>query len=111
MMAGLRQLLWPEDESHPQLAALQAQLFRRLLVERHLAVPEPVQEHLLRHLPRTPAALRLAAARLDRAAFSARAQITRPLAAAALAGLLDADEDDTSMTDAPAPSRPDRRVV
>ncbi len=86
-------------------------LFRRLLVERHLAVPEPVQEHLLRHLPRTPAALRLAAARLDRAAFSARAQITRPLAAAALAGLLDADEDDTSMTDAPAPSRPDRRVV
>ncbi len=86
-------------------------LLRRLLVERHLAVHETVQEFLLRRLPRTPAALRLAAARLDQAAFSAHSPITRPLAAAALAGLLDAEEDDGLMTDAPAPSRPDRRVV
>lgn len=86
-------------------------LLRRLLVERQLAVSESVQAWLLRRLPRTPAALRQAAARLDRAALSAKAAITVPLAGVALAGLLDAEEDDTFMTDAPPPSRADRRVV
>lgn len=94
----------PEDE-------LLRLLLRRLLVERQLAAPEGVQEYLLRHLPRTPAALRLAAARLDRAAMAARAPITRALAAHALAGLLDAGESDSLMMDALALSRPDRRVV
>lgn len=91
-------------------------LLRRLLVERQLAVPEAVQDYLLHRLPRTPATLRMAAARLDRAAFAAGGGVTRGLAAAALADLLSADEDDISMTDAPAPSppapsSPDRRVV
>lgn len=86
-------------------------LLRRLLVERQLAVPEAVQDYLLHRLPRTPATLRTAAARLDRAAFAAGAAVTRGLAAAALADLLAPEDDDTSMTDAPDLSPPDRRVV
>ena len=63
-------------------------LLRRLLLERQLAVGEALQDYLLRRLPRTPAALRLAAARLDRAALAAGGRVTRGLAAAALADLL-----------------------
>ena len=54
----------------------------RLCAERQLVAPEPVQEYLLAHLPRTPAALQEAAARLDRAALAAGGRITRGLAAA-----------------------------
>jgi chromosomal replication initiation ATPase DnaA len=41
-----------------------------------------VQEFLLAHLPRTPAALQEAAARLDRAALASGGRVTRALAAA-----------------------------
>ena len=47
-------------------------LLARLLAERQLAVTEPVQDWLRLRLPRTPAAMREAAARLDRAALVAR---------------------------------------
>jgi chromosomal replication initiation ATPase DnaA len=78
-------------------------LLQRLLVERQLAVPEAVQEYLLRHLPRTPAAMRLAAARLDRAALAARRAVSRGLAAETLADLL-AGADGDSVTGPGLPS-------
>jgi chromosomal replication initiation ATPase DnaA len=76
-------------------------LLQRLLLDRQLAVPEPVQAHMLRRLPRTPAALRRAAALLDRAALAAGGPITRRLADAALGPLR---EDDDAMTTATAAS-------
>ncbi len=47
------------------------------LSERQLAVPEAVQQCLLLHLPRTPAAMREAAARLDHAALAAGGRASR----------------------------------
>ena len=66
----------PDDE-------LLRALLARLLAERQLAVPEAVQDWLLLRLPRTPAAMREAAARLDRAALAAGRRVTRAVAAAA----------------------------
>ncbi len=57
-------------------------ILRRLFADRQLAAAEPVQDWLLLHLPRTPAALEEAAARLDRAALASGGRITRSLAAA-----------------------------
>lgn len=65
----------PADE------ALLRHLLGSLLAQRQLIVPEPVQEWLLLQLPRTPAALREAAARLDRAALAGGRRVTRALAA------------------------------
>jgi chromosomal replication initiation ATPase DnaA len=65
--------------SAPGDAMLQA-LLARLLAERQLAVPQTVQDWLLLRLPRHPAALREAAARLDRAALAAGGGVTRGLA-------------------------------
>lgn len=64
----------PEDE-------LLQPLFARMLAERQLTVPAPVQAWLLRHLPRSPAALGDAAFRLDRALLASGGRITRGLAA------------------------------
>ena len=61
--------------------ALLRQLLGSLLARRQLLVPEPVQDWLLLQLPRTPAALREAAARLDRAALAGGRRVTRALAA------------------------------
>ena len=55
-------------------------LLARLLAERQLAVPQPVQEWLLLRLPRHPGALREAAARLDRAALASGRGVTRVMA-------------------------------
>jgi chromosomal replication initiation ATPase DnaA len=85
-------------------------LLARLLAGRQLAVPESVQHWLLARLPRTPAALREAAARLDHAAFVAGRRIDRALAAAALADMTGGDrfhEDfagDPPAASPPAPS-------
>ncbi len=57
-------LLPPDDD-------LLRALLARLLAERQMAVPERVQEYLLTRLPRTGAALREAAARLDRYSLAA----------------------------------------
>ncbi len=51
-------------------------LLARLLAERQLAVTEPVQDWLRLRLPRTPAAMREAAARLDRTALVAGRRVT-----------------------------------
>lgn len=67
---------------------LLAALLARLLADRQMAVSGAVQAWLLARLPRSPAALRLAAAKLDGAALAAGRRVTIPLAAAALADLL-----------------------
>lgn len=64
------------------LKALLAQQF----AERQLAVPEPIQDWILLRLPRTAAAVREFATRLDRAALTAGRAVNRMLAASVLAG-------------------------
>lgn len=71
----IAQIAAPDDE-------LRRLLLARLLAERQVAVPEPLQDWLLLHLPRDPQALREAAARLDRAGLASGGRVTRPLAAA-----------------------------
>ncbi len=71
----------------PEDSLLQAML-ARLLAERQLAVPATVQSWLLHRLPRTPAALREAVARLDEAALSEGRNVTIPLARDTLGSLL-----------------------
>jgi chromosomal replication initiation ATPase DnaA len=72
----------PED-------SLLRSLLARLLAERQLIVAPSVQEWLLARLPRTPAAIREAAARLDDAALASGRAVTRSLAATVLAELDD----------------------
>jgi chromosomal replication initiation ATPase DnaA len=72
--------------------AFLAMLLARLLSDRQVRVAAPVQTWLLTNLPRSPAAIRDAVARLDAAALSARRPITRPLAAEVL-GLCDTSVD------------------
>jgi chromosomal replication initiation ATPase DnaA len=82
-------------------------LLVRLLADRQLRVSETVQAWLLLHLPRSPAALRDAVARLDRASLSAGGKISRALAIQALGAMLPALQDpgDNSET-AAIPSYP-----
>ena len=68
-----------------------AALLGKLLSERQLAVAPALQRWLLTRLPRTPAAIRAAVARLDYAALAAQSGVSRPLAAAALSDLLLSD--------------------
>ena len=71
-------------EIRPAEEALLRTLLARLLADRQCAVPEAVQDWLLLRLPRTEAAMREAAARLDRAALAAGRPVSRALAAAIL---------------------------
>ncbi len=64
-----------------------ANLLARLLAERQLLVAAPLQAWLLVRLPRTPAAIRDAVARLDYAALAAKSGVTHKLAADALSDL------------------------
>lgn len=73
-------------------------LLARLLAARQLVVAEAVQDWLLLHLPRHPAALREAAARLDHAALAAGRRVDRTLAAAIAAGLDPLGIDDDCVT-------------
>lgn len=79
-------------EIRPAEDALLRGLLTTLLADRQLPVPETVQDFLLLRLPRTPAALREAAARLDRLALAAGGRITRNLAAIVVAELADSPE-------------------
>ncbi|GAB0118170.1 P-loop NTPase family protein [Acidisoma sp. 7E03] len=56
-------------------------LLARLLSERQLVLGESLQDWLLARLPRHPAAMREAAARLDRWALAAGGRVTRAMAA------------------------------
>ncbi len=86
-------------------------LLRRLLMERQIGVAEAVQSFLLLHLPRTPAAVRLAAARLDRAALAAGRAVTRGLAEQVLADLLVLEPGDRGRGDSVTLSPHDRAIV
>jgi len=81
------QLRPPED-------SLLDALFARLLAERQLAVPAELQDWARRRLPRTPAKIRDAASRIDRAALEKGTRVTRQMLQDALAPLLDGDEDE-----------------
>ena len=79
-------------------------LFARLLSARQLQLSPPLVSFLLARLPRHPAALAEAAARLDRASLAAGRPITRGLALAALAPLFGPDPEpdcDKSATASP----------
>ena len=91
----------PEDD-------LLAALLLRLLADRQLNVAQSVQEWMLTQLARSPAALREAVARLDRASLTFGTAITRSLVAAVLAedGSMVADGDDASMSRNDPLSRP-----
>ncbi len=83
-------------------------LLLRLLADRQLAVPRSIQDWLLLRLPRSPAALRDAVSRLDRASLAFGSAITRSLAAALLtaddeAAGADLTEDELSMARRPPP--------
>lgn len=71
-------------EIRPAEDELLRALLAHSLAERQLAVPEAVQAWLLTRLPRTQAAVREAAARLDRAALAAGRRIGRAVAARVL---------------------------
>lgn len=90
---GLAMLDEPSD-------ALLDALWRKQLAERQLAVDPALLAPLRRRLPRDAATVAEAAARLDRASLAA-GRLTRAVALAALAPLL--EEDDGSVTDAPPP--------
>jgi chromosomal replication initiation ATPase DnaA len=72
-------------------------LLVRLFAEHQHMVPEPTRDWLLVRLPRTPAALRAAVERLDRASLGRAGGITLPLAREVLGDLL-ADEPSESDT-------------
>jgi chromosomal replication initiation ATPase DnaA len=73
--------------------ALLGVLFAHLLSDRQLVVAPPLQTWLLARLPRQPAALGEAVARLDRAGLAAGRRVGRGLAVAALKSLLGGDND------------------
>jgi chromosomal replication initiation ATPase DnaA len=62
-------------------------LLGRLLSERQLILGESLPDWLLARLPRHPAALREAVARLDRAAMAAGGRVTRAMAAGVVAAV------------------------
>jgi chromosomal replication initiation ATPase DnaA len=76
----------------PPEETLLRSLLMRLLAERQLAVPAPVQEWMLTRLPRTPAALREAAARFDRTSLLAGSLSPRVIAAHVILNMRDAGE-------------------
>lgn len=75
----------------PSEDALLRLLLRRLLAERQVAVPAAIQDWLLRRLPRSPAAVREAAGRLDRAALAAGRAVTRAVAQGVLDGMAETE--------------------
>ncbi|HEY0184165.1 MAG TPA: DnaA/Hda family protein [Rhodopila sp.] len=81
-------------EVQPASDDLLAALLMRLLSDRQLSVAQSVQQWLLTHLPRSPAALRQAVQRLDQLSMVSGKAITRSLAARVLA------EDETAISSA-----------
>jgi DnaA regulatory inactivator Hda len=95
-------------EIRPPSDDLLAALLVHLLSDRQLTVAQPVQDWLLTHLPRSPAALRQAVIRLDRISLAVGKPITRAFAASVLTedGLAVADRDEVSMSGVDASSQP-----
>ena len=86
------QLRPPED-------SLLAALLARLLAERQLSVPPELQDWARLRLARTPAKIRAAASRIDRAALEKGTRVTRQMLQDALAPLLDEGQDDAHEDD------------
>jgi len=99
---------------HPPEETLLRALLASLLAERQLAVSPPVQDWLLLRLPRTPAAMREAAARLDHIGLAAGHKIGHAIAASAVADMPRAAEpaipnhEDFTAGEAPASTAPPR---
>jgi len=81
-------------EIRPPEDVLLRALLARQLAERQLRVDDAVQDWLILRLPRTPAAIREAAARLDHASLATSGRFTQRQAAQVLAGLTEASEND-----------------
>lgn len=81
-------------EIRPPGDGLLQALLARLLADRQLQLPQALQDWLLRRLPRTPAVLREAVARLD----TAGGRIDRSLAVEVLADLIAPEVDESSMS-------------
>lgn len=79
------------------------ELLSRLLADRQLGAAQSLQDWLLRRLGRSPAALREAVARLDRAGLAAGRPITRPLAAAVLSEMAGIGPDEGARPSPPGP--------
>ncbi len=96
-------------EIGPAEDSLLRMLLARLLADRQLAAAESVHEYLLRHLPRTPADIREAVARLDRLALAGGQRITRALAAQVVADIAGhaTPRDHEDSTDAPVSVSPE----
>ena len=88
----------------PDEALLQV-LFDRLLSDRQLIVPEPVKAWLLRRLPRLPAALRAAAARLDRLSLADGKPVTRAMASRLLPDGESWEDREISVTQGASPTK------
>ena len=83
-----------------------------LVADRQLRVEEAVQDYLLTRLPRSGAALREAAARLDHASLAAGRRVTRRIAADTLAGMaLDDPADEVFVPESAGPSRNGARLL
>ncbi len=94
-------------EIHPPSDDLLAALLLHLLSDRQLKVAQPVQDWLLSRLPRSPATLRRAVARLDQESLAFGKAITRPLAARVLeSDLTAADNDEVSVAAVDPSSQP-----
>jgi chromosomal replication initiation ATPase DnaA len=91
----------------PEDSLLRA-LLARLLADRQLRLPQPVQDWLVHRLPRSAAALCDAVARLDAAALDQHRNITMPFAARILADVLTSDEISGTDDD---PSRDDNALL
>ena len=78
----------------PAEESLLRALLARLLAERQMAVPEGLQDWLRLRLPRTPAAMREAAARLDHADLASRGGDKRAIARRVLAEMTEQPEDE-----------------
>jgi chromosomal replication initiation ATPase DnaA len=91
--------------AEPDDALLRA-LLPRLLADRQLVMSDSVQDWLLRRLPRSPAALRDAVVRLDRASMAAGTAITRSFIARLLPGVSACQDDEDCITNRVSSSQP-----
>ena len=89
----------------PEETLLAAVLVRHL-AERQLGVPAAVQTWLLHRLPRTPATVREAVARLDAAAMDRRRGITIPFARDVLRELIQPADEISEAAEAPSRDGP-----
>jgi chromosomal replication initiation ATPase DnaA len=95
-------------EIQPPSDDLLAKLLMHLISDRQLSVPQVVQDWLLTRLPRSPAVLRRAVARLDDTSLTFRRPITRSLATEVLWNdeFTVADDDEVSMSQIDPSSQP-----